>query len=394
MKLTTLHETELFLDNDKQEKPFFKDSSKFFRSQDLNEDGGMLVAIMERLSSSSKQARTVVGRDPIRLLKAITCLKGLDGHGYNIYEIAFLGASDDKWTVRFGNFCQLFATFSVTIMFSMTVVSTVIISWLEFNHFFDYEKKGITHNEHVQIWMISIASMAYYWNLIGISWTSCTTFNTTVKTLCPVLQRQVPFFWSEDDISKRALYCFTENQYRYWCLRLNELQNIIMAIFLWQLNFWFILASGSPNDAILNSVATGFILEIDDAVRGFSKGSSSIRTALSNYLYLDWDNDECGDRLIGIVDKFLETPSAGGVTVRAVPTNSIDFHPDGVCVFRLKGKVLTVIQHRNGALSEVTYSISGDKSKCDDFLEDLKQLDCVEEEEEGHQEKLDEEEEA
>merc|ERR1712176_62564 len=50
------------------------------------------------------------------------------------------------------------------------------------------------------------------------------------------------------------------------CLRLNYFSNDFLAWFLYAINVPFVFTAGSVADAILNSIATTFIIEIDDLV--------------------------------------------------------------------------------------------------------------------------------
>ena len=97
---------------------------------------------------------------------------------------------------------------------------------------------------------------------------------------------------------RRAEYR-TERLRRDYSLLLNLVGNGFLGYFLFWLNIPFILSAETVTDAILNSLATVFLLEIDDRIRPFQP------TERFSLDMIDWDNDQATTNIIKLAHDYL-----------------------------------------------------------------------------------------
>jgi hypothetical protein len=272
----------------------YDDHEKFLNS-DLTggEHGGLFVSILERAvsdTSHQKDETEVVNKvDPVRLAKGHIQLKEFQGRDYNIYEVAYLRANETG-TVALLNKGQVFASISAILLFFVVILAEVVTAFSSDEYNVWKEDSGSGEEKRWGlILVINFVQFAYFWLIIGSNREATYSFNKAVRL-------------SEHTGRLQAFYLF-----------LNKFSNVNMGWLLYILNFFFIQTADSPTDAILNGVATAFILDIDDAVRpwifvppekrnGFMThevdwGLSSMDGKLAEMVY-DYVTDERATRLL------------------------------------------------------------------------------------------------
>jgi len=260
--------------------PNHAEFSKWTQTLDKG-DGTLLIALLERLLSTepprtvsfgdegrnaikTKDERTPLKphcpspslpKNPLNIATGYGMMQDLDDHSYNIYEYAYL-APNTNWKTR--NMAYLAVI--IQILFVAVLVS----------YNFKESKVLIAQGEDgfKEVCVIMVLSIILITITIRVQFSDSKKFNEIFTTIT----RSRPLRGK-----KRFLI-------------LNFLINQVLGIFVFFFNFYFILVSDSPTDAVLNSVALAFILEIDD------------------FFHPNWDDDKLEDAAAQVLKDYIAEP--------------------------------------------------------------------------------------
>lgn len=226
-------------------------SVELVKSNDGDGDGGE--------TSSLKQAATNTGlmKNPLHITTGYSRLQDLDDHEYNIFEYAYL-ATDSSWRTRAMAYtaATIQITFLTTLIWYNVFEQGVIVTPEE--GFFD------------EVAVIMVVSTVLIAITVRSQFQESVRFNRTIREMT-----QTNIF------SRRWNNIF---------LALNLLINQVVCICIFFFNIYFILVSDTPTEAVLNSVALAFIIEIDD------------------YFKPNWDDDTIEDATAQVLKYFVMEP--------------------------------------------------------------------------------------
>lgn len=379
--------------NAKCPRPHISNQKFFAWARDLKADEGLLMAILDVLGDDQTR-REMNGRDPISVAHAYAGLRQLDGHTYNFMEASFF---DDfkihSVVVGLENLRQALTIVFAQIVFFASVLYITVIGLMEKVNKKSWDTQGIFEN--VLIFFLALLGLAIFAEIVLKSHTDAALFNKIVKGLC----RQAS---SEDKLLAQG-----HHYRRHWLQRLNAFSNIYVAWAFYLLNFPFILSSEKVSDAILNSLATAFIFQIDEMifpmVHDESKWSGGGFWAkyIPNIFHLWFDVDHAA--LDGSMGAFFGEyidhtglPKTNLVVSRCPASNSGQSdlkHTDDILLVYAaeeQGKTESAPQHfkirvfrgnSNDAhdhpdlLDQIDYEISG--KDAEGFFEDMKEFHCL-----------------
>ena len=167
---------------------------------------------------------------------------------------------------------------------------------------------------------------------------------------------------------------------RSWLLlQLNALINKVLCAAIPVFNVYFMLLSEDPNDAILNSLALIFVIQLDEMVLP------------------EWDGERVSDRIACSTHDYIMEPQAAGDLAAAkigageythtdklyvvlVDSSHISMHSDtsGISVDDVELTQFSVVvykQEGDTAYSKTTSAISG--AKASEFYEAISQFECL-----------------
>jgi hypothetical protein len=348
-------------------------------------DDILLIAILERLAcgpadrkGGKRQLHTPVfyqdffnnetGQDhqdltkhPIRVARARRHLMDLRGHSYNIFEVAYLNQEN---TLN-----KVYAWSSV--IFQVCVV--VVLFWWHLSRYVAGEEDFIrpyidkelddgqdgtavvrtTNESFVPVLMVLIISTTFFSKTFHRSRKSVDDFNGTFDVV------------GQDEGALFQLFNAIVNKLLVGCVLLS--------------NIYFLLLSETPTDAILNSAALGFIIEID------------------NLLAPDWKEDRVEDELAVNTHDFIMEPEEVGIQVFRT-TDEETVVPKWKCFpysnsdkwyIHVYAQKALIVVHRSKhddnndvegtlAYEKITYTCSGEEAKIDEFFEAICSFNCVE----------------
>eukprot|EP00122_Pirum_gemmata_P018111 Pgem_evm1s16960 len=168
-------------------------------------------------------------RNVFNIFKVYGSLNDLDGHDFNIYEYAFLNYHSNIPVYA------AFLTFIIQVaIFLILVISNGVL----------YEQ-ALNQND-MYIWIINIATTFFFVSQCFGEWKSAHTFHQACAGV----------------IGENQSYNSRGNYIAQALKLLNVLANQVLTILVPIFNFYFILLSDSPNDALMNSLALFFIVEL------------------------------------------------------------------------------------------------------------------------------------
>jgi len=202
----------------------------------------LLVGIMERLASDELPLPIVPfygsgygsmegfgpcpPKNPLNLATGYASMRNLREHSFNIFEYAYLSKPRSLRT----RVMAVMAAIIQLSFFSVLVVYNIFV-----------ERLGISASQDCfdQVVIIMVVSSALFAATVRGQYKSCEDFVTTMKVLKKRGSREI-------------------------FLYLNCLINQQLGLITFFFNIYFILVSDTPTDAVLNSVALAFIIEVDD----------------------------------------------------------------------------------------------------------------------------------
>lgn len=194
-------------------------------------------------------------KNPLNVAIAYSQLKSLKAHEYNIFETAFLHNAP-------GGRYLAYLAFAIELLFFGIL---------------------LVHNTYQRIWIGSLDQRDIFIPVVMVMVISTTLFAFVVKR----------HYLASRDFN--AAVCNVMNLHdhgRGWLLKLNTWCNQYLGVCILVFNVYFILVSATPIDAILDAIALGFIMDIDDT------------------LAPPWDEDRIEDELAANVHNYIQQPFA------------------------------------------------------------------------------------
>lgn len=288
-------------------------------------------------------------RDIVRMFELTLLLRKLQGHNYNIYACSFLAISefDEDCCLVFMASCSLIA-------------QILLISILMYYNIRDIKNGDAKWSADWGTILVVIVTTAFFFKLVYKQWGNASDFNTV--------------FWKAgflSDIMNSAKMQIKRAQLKKALLVINNFVNGVLGIVIVLFNIFFLLISKSVNEAILNSLALYFILEIDDMMKpDWDEAFFDKRIALNTYQHIF-------ERKVG--------DDVKGIRIDILPLNAQDDlldllkSDDKVCVEATKNGdrlSLTLYWRRSqGRYDKVEFNIKGDNVRA--FFEDIEQFYCV-----------------
>ena len=190
------------------------------------------------------------------ILDTYILVKNLKAHEFNIFEYAFLAGQGDFKTASPSSKAIKIISF-LTLLFQYIILIILI---------FYNVPSNVNLNPLVII--ITIGTSFFFTKLAYNQYTHSTKFNNCYKLT--------------GDINKQIY------------IKMNFLSNVILPILVPFFNFYYILLSEDPNNAILNSLALFFILELDSMILpswSESRLNDECVTNIHDYI-MEGDQDE------------------------------------------------------------------------------------------------------
>lgn len=214
----------------------------------------------------------------LRLIEARGCTRDLRGHTYNVYESAYL--ESETWKLR------IISVFSFCIQTSLFAI-------LVRNH---AVKRHTYSGLDETLWITAILTTLYFGKLwLTQAINACAFYNVFSK------------FGFQTNYLRRVLYA-------------SLFINVVMGALVTFFNLFFLLVSEDVDDAILNSVALFFILEMDDNLRP------------------DWDDTKIDDEIAGAVEEYV---TRKGISERDEEDNNL---PEFLSVIEGQEHILSLLE--------------------------------------------------
>jgi hypothetical protein len=164
----------------------------------------------------------------------------LRGHSYNVYECCFLAIGVREGADHGQEADELLFMAVCMTVFSLIAQSLLAIILLYYN-WSDITNKASWSKEGGTI-LVMLVTTAFFPKLVYEHWTNASNFNDVFEN---------------KKVSSRFMSPM---------LFINLFVNVLLGMFIVTFNIFFLLISEHVNEAILNSLAVFFILEIDDTV--------------------------------------------------------------------------------------------------------------------------------
>jgi hypothetical protein len=262
----------------------------------------------------------------ICILESYILIKNLKSHEFNIFEYAFLaGGSEFRWEQSSENAIKIFSF--LTLLFQYLILTIMVIY-----------NVPTTINYDPLVLIITIGTSFFFTKLAYNQYTNSTNFNKCYKLM--------------GDPNKQIY------------LHMNFLSNVVLPILVPFFNFYYILLSEDPNNAILNSLALFFILELD----------SMILPSWSESML----NDECVTNIHDYI-MYNEMYSNEDITIQKITENVDDIHnfdnKTYVQIQKIHKKIIFYVRETDVSFLTIEYQISG--KNWDKFLDLICQFDCI-----------------
>lgn len=229
-------------------------------------DDVLLIGILERLVSTEPPVAVAsfygsfqnadhpaVRKNPLHIAKGYALMQDLGEHEYNIYEYAYL-STKSSWQTRGAAYVAAGIQLAfLGVLFAFNVFEQLVV---------------ITPDED------------FFGEVVIVMLVSTTLFAATVRS---------QFISSAAFVSAMRRLGRVDRS-RDVFLIMNVLINQIMGICIFFFNIYFILVSDTPTDAVLNSVALAFIVEIDD------------------YFKPNWNEDRIEDATAMVLRDYITEP--------------------------------------------------------------------------------------
>lgn len=257
----------------------------------------------------------------VRMVEVHRLMQNLRGHGFNVYECCYLDI--ERFSLR------------ITSLFSM--ITQLVIFLVLVNYNFDHIANVRSEwTDDALVFVITIATTIFFGKLAYQQYKGAIDFNNVFdKVGCASVEHKV------------ALY-------------VNIFINGLMGFAVTFFNFFFLIVSSDPNEAILNSLALYFIIELDDTLKP------------------DWDEIRIDDEIgINIHDYIM----AGNedICVEVVSgyfDDELLIQSDDKVYIQREKNTINVFWRRDACnYEQVTFRVSGSSSAA--FLSDVDQFYCM-----------------
>jgi hypothetical protein len=234
-------------------------------------DDALLVCLLERYAAHTKPQRVQAfyaeelgvphvdfPKNLLRIATGYSELQRLRGHSFNIFEFAFLGVKplqDKDGRTR-------------AIGYLVTALFTFLLQFLVFSSLC-YFSIGPDYNSFLERY----GEITAYRE--GAAPIVCIAFGTTIL-FCKRAYMQFceasdfnQVFWKlqlREGAGVRKILDPWTIFYKKWCLRLNFAVNCVLAALIPAFNLYYLLLSDSVDDAVKDSLALLFVLELDEVV--------------------------------------------------------------------------------------------------------------------------------
>tara|TARA_B100000405_G_scaffold217535_1_gene153992 strand:- start:16 stop:1017 length:1002 start_codon:yes stop_codon:yes gene_type:complete len=256
----------------------------------------------------------------VRMVEVHRLMQNLRGHNFNIYECCFLDIER--------------ASLKITSLFSMITQIMIFLVLVNYNFYHIAVRSEWTDDSLV--FMITIATTFFFGKLAFQQYKGAMDFNNVFEKVgCGSKQHKI-------------------------ALRVNIFINGFIGFCVTFFNFFFLIVSSDPNEAILNSLALYFIIELDDTLKP------------------DWDEIRVDDEIgINIHDYIMAGNEDVCVEVISgyFDVQSLIQSEDKVYIQR-QADMINVFWRRDSSYYErITFKVSGSCSSA--FLSDIDQFYCM-----------------
>lgn len=270
--------------------PLSSNSSTARRMQ-RGQSFGMVGPTGGVIGSSASAARSDLvkpmldNKHPYNLIEVYANLKKLDGHEFNVIEFAYLDGGwrhfesiwdllppcSYKWSQT-----QIRCWTALLSFVSQYAFSSILFVWHVSNSIEVLYERDSTNAFNLLI-VIAAVSTIVFWNIAAKQWQDCIDFNGIDGShhWADTYHGSIPFWVG------RIL------------LTMNFLVNVVLGPPLVIFNVYFVLTSENPTEGILNAVALGFVLEVDDL------------------LSPSWDADMIEDATANLFHEYISEPFPG-----------------------------------------------------------------------------------
>jgi len=318
---------------------------KYIMTQLGKHDESLLQAILEQLARPVPitpikpfyRDHQNLTKNPVNIASAYVSLKTLRTHNFNIYEQAFLdGESTSAFSLSLFTICLQYAIFAILLFNNLPAYMLVL------------------ENPSPSVWVLAVSTTFFFGKACYNQYTAAAEFKGAFA-----------------DIGRRFSLCQPSFERQYLMMLCSTLGNQVLAVLVPFFNVYFILLAEDPNDAVLNSLALYFILELDEMV------------------VHDWDASRVLDELaINAHDFIMEEPEDKSDTLVVTKRGSPEFMSGlrGFCpkcypVYPRRqedGSWSVVIYHRASAdgtyFEKNEYILTG--MKAEELVESLKEFEC------------------
>jgi len=191
-----------------------------------------------------------------RILESYNCVKRLKAHEFNIFEYAFLAGNGELiWEFSKTNNIKLLSFF--TLFFQYLILIILI--------FYNIPSQV---NYDLMVIIITLGTSFFFIKLAYNQYIHSRRFN--------------------------KCYRLTGDPNKQIYLTMNFLSNVVLPILVPFFNFYYILLSEDPNDAILNSLALFFILELDSMILpswSEKRVNDELVTNIHDYIMINEEHD-------------------------------------------------------------------------------------------------------
>ena len=214
------------------------------------------------------QIHTDLPKNIVCILETYVLVKNLKAHEFNIFEFAFLaGNGTFHETTPQDKAIKIISFF--TLLFQYVILIILI--------FYNVPTKV---NLNILVIIITIGTSFFFTKLAYNQYSHSTKFNNCYKLT--------------GDVNKQIY------------LHMNFLSNVILPILVPFFNFYYILLSEDPNNAILNSLALFFILELDSMILPSWTESRINDECVTNIHDFIMDGDDDTNNINPLIEKITE----------------------------------------------------------------------------------------
>ena len=252
---------------------------KYIITQLGKHDESLLEAILEQLAQSDRPVKPIkpfyrghqnLPKNPVNIASAYVALKTLRIHSFNIYEQAFLDGESQK--------SFYLSLFTISMQWAIFVI-------LLANNLPQYT--SVLDNFSPSVWILALSTTFFFGKACYDQYTAAAEFKDAFTKI-------------GRDFSLRNILSSEELREKPYLLMLcSTLGNQVLAVLIPFFNIYFILLAESPNDAVLNSLALFFVLELDEmVVNAWDEGRKLDELAINAHDFIMQEPEDSSDALV------------------------------------------------------------------------------------------------